>query len=330
MNKTIARTSIAIFLAMLVPCLAAAQEICDNGIDDDGNGLVDLNDTLPCPCNIVLPGPQLLANASFEDHTCCPEEASHATDQILDCAGPWTDHSTTSTADYMNTCGFVGGAMPQPVPDGQGLLGIGMVTTPSFTSYEFFGQCLADPLLAGGSYQFGFQVAAARVHLNLDQGLSTAYPIDFGPIDLTVYGLGTCPTLPYDDASFTCIADRGWTVLGQAHYTPVQAWQQINFTFDAPFDVQAIMFGPPCNIPPDYNMWHESNAYFFFDDFSLTSTELAVTATGHPCAMAHGFLPSADHLRGPLQQRRGAVALEFPTGRSPHQHDAAPAKHLPG
>ena len=49
-------------LTVLAACfgpLLSAQEICDNGIDDDGNGLVDLNDTLGCPCS-------LQANVSFE------------------------------------------------------------------------------------------------------------------------------------------------------------------------------------------------------------------------------------------------------------------------
>ncbi len=30
-----------------------SQEVCDNGIDDDGNGLVDLNDP-GCPCDGIF------------------------------------------------------------------------------------------------------------------------------------------------------------------------------------------------------------------------------------------------------------------------------------
>src|SRR5690625_4062503 len=38
-------TKIYSTLALLVFCtLALSQEICDNGIDDDGDGLIDLND----------------------------------------------------------------------------------------------------------------------------------------------------------------------------------------------------------------------------------------------------------------------------------------------
>ena len=31
-----------------------SQEICDNGIDDDGDGLIDLNDSVECVCNYVF------------------------------------------------------------------------------------------------------------------------------------------------------------------------------------------------------------------------------------------------------------------------------------
>lgn len=41
---------------LLLPSLLLSQEICNNGIDDDNDGLVDLNDTSDCACNGDLPG----------------------------------------------------------------------------------------------------------------------------------------------------------------------------------------------------------------------------------------------------------------------------------
>jgi len=43
-----------------------SQEICDNGIDDDGNGLIDLNDLAGCPCALDPAPPNILPNPSFE------------------------------------------------------------------------------------------------------------------------------------------------------------------------------------------------------------------------------------------------------------------------
>ena len=47
--------------------LLYSQEICDNGIDDDGDGLIDLNDTTDCVCNgsISSSDTSLIPNHSF-------------------------------------------------------------------------------------------------------------------------------------------------------------------------------------------------------------------------------------------------------------------------
>ena len=50
------------------------DEICDNAIDDDLDGLIDLNDP-DCDCQIIEPV-SLIPNPSFEDYTCCPNSVS--------------------------------------------------------------------------------------------------------------------------------------------------------------------------------------------------------------------------------------------------------------
>ena len=49
---------------MLSAFTCFSQEICDNAIDDDGDGLIDLNDE-ECLCNGELV-PSIIPNASFE------------------------------------------------------------------------------------------------------------------------------------------------------------------------------------------------------------------------------------------------------------------------
>jgi len=39
---------------MLMSLAISAQEICDNGIDDDGDMMIDLNDT-ECDCTNIVP-----------------------------------------------------------------------------------------------------------------------------------------------------------------------------------------------------------------------------------------------------------------------------------
>ncbi len=79
-----------------------SQEICNNGIDDDADGLIDLNDP-DCSCSGIGGGStnvtSLIPNPSFEQMNCCPSTFSE-----MSCATTW-EQATTPTSDYFN-CGF--------------------------------------------------------------------------------------------------------------------------------------------------------------------------------------------------------------------------------
>ena len=76
-----------------------SQEICGNGIDDDGDLLIDLNDP-DCACSGFGGGSttvtSLIPNPSFESNTCCPSSVSQ-----LYCADNWVQASN-ATSDYFN------------------------------------------------------------------------------------------------------------------------------------------------------------------------------------------------------------------------------------
>jgi hypothetical protein len=68
----------------------SAQEICNNGLDDDNDGLVDLNDNFDCACNgisAVNPGNNYIPNPSFEEYNCLPTQFS----QVVDTNVVWED-----------------------------------------------------------------------------------------------------------------------------------------------------------------------------------------------------------------------------------------------
>ena len=93
-----------------------AQEICNDAIDNDSDGLIDLNDD-DCICMDLLPE-SLIANPSFEEFSCCPQNGSE-----LNCADSWIQASLATT-DYWHTCGltspfWLGYQTPLPFPDGQ-------------------------------------------------------------------------------------------------------------------------------------------------------------------------------------------------------------------
>jgi gliding motility-associated-like protein len=275
---------VVLLLGLASPLLG--QEICDNGIDDDGNGLIDLNDEAACPCTVVLPQPTLLANGSFEDHTCCPEWVSSGPVNDISCASSWYDYMTTATVDYFN-CDFLPVALPQPVPGGSAAAGFGAFTDWSGATsyYEFLATCLQSPMIAGGTYAFNASMAATRTSMSTVVAFGISWPVDFGPIELTLYGLPTCPTLPLNPGgpATVCPTALGWTELGHVTYVPTNSWQEVSFSFTAPFDVQAIMFGPGCPIPTDYISYNQSWPYFFVDEMSLDPVELTIDRIGHVC-----------------------------------------------
>ena len=70
-SKHIIRWSLKIFVFLLSICMTSVSfgqiEICDNGIDDDFDNLIDLNDD-DCYCVITEPI-SLIPNPSFESLT---------------------------------------------------------------------------------------------------------------------------------------------------------------------------------------------------------------------------------------------------------------------
>lgn len=285
-----------IVLTMLAACfgpLLFAQEICDNGIDDDGNGLVDLNDILACPCDLLPPPVNLISNGSFEDFNCCPNTDPSWPVGDIDCANGWSDYMVSASSDYY-ACGYMPSGVPQPIPDGNAVAGFGQMTDWSGNDsyYEYVVQCLANPLVNGVTYEFSFNMAAVRSSMAPVINLNNTLPVDFGPIDMVVYGIDTCPSSPfvqYDPIwgnplpATRCPTELNWVELGRITYNPVSAWQELSFTFQPPFDAAAILFGPACPIPSDYISYNTTWPYFLIDDMSLVTSDVAVTRTGHPC-----------------------------------------------
>ena len=268
------KTSLFFIFILFFSTSIFAQEICDNGIDDDLDGLIDLNDTLDCNCDLISSGngiPSILPNSSFELNTCCPNGWSQ-----LNCADNW-EQATNATTDYLHTCNFYPFFAPPP-PDGDAIVGSFILQS----WREYVGGCLLQPIIAGVQHTFSLWIACEGT----DGSHSMVCPFLGGPIDITLFGLPTCPTFPIPTS--TCPVPNGWTELGSITYDPLNAWQQISINFVAPFDVDAVMLGSPCNLPASYptNSSGLCFPYFMFDDFTLNQSiffQANIDIDGHFC-----------------------------------------------
>ncbi|MBN4071312.1 PKD domain-containing protein [Crocinitomix catalasitica] len=229
-----------------------AQEICDDGIDNDTDGLVDLNDP-DCDCagfgaSTTIEG--LIPNPSFEDMSCCPSSFS-----MLTCADDWIQASG-ATSDYWNTCGwstypgFTDAAMPLPGDPGDGGWG-GFIVMSGWQ--EYIGACLSGTMTAGTAYV-----------LNCWVGVADGEP----DLDLTLFGTPNCADLPWVG---TACPDGtgGWIELGMTSVTLAieGEWYEVTLSFTPPVDINAVSIGGPCVPPPipggaTYN-------YYYIDELTL-------------------------------------------------------------
>lgn len=322
MHTSIARPRSGLFVALLLlpPALTSAQEICDNALDDDADGLVDLNDTLECVCE---GGPALIEldlsiqNPSFEVFSCCPSSYSQ-----MSCAVGWSQ-ATYSSSDYFNQCDYFPDWIPTPLPSG-GQACIGGYQVEGYQEYA--GTCLTSPLQAGEWFTVQVSVAA---FLADNSSLTSTLPIDFGPVDLVVWGLPTCPSWPVPTS--ICPESNGWVPLGSSLYVPSNDWQEVSITISAAQEIHALIIGAPCDLPEDFGTVGDPDAYypyFLFDEVRLFqgAEQLEIQQLGALCsADAELVVPVLDEVLG-YQWYLDGVALPGQTSESTSPSDEG----LPG
>ncbi|MFK7921502.1 MAG: T9SS type B sorting domain-containing protein [Bacteroidia bacterium] len=259
---------VILFLLLFFPSVPLlAQEICNNGLDDDGDSLVDLNDP-DCDCNGVIPlAPSMISNPSFEDTLCCPT----GYDQ-LSCTQNWQSGTTTSS-DLFHTCGFVNPTQvdaPLPLPAGDAFAGF--INNGSYQ--EFLGSCLPNDLVAGTNYRL-----KAAVGFGIDVG--TAYS-GVSPFTFSLYGAPNCVAFPINTAGNGCptLVSPDWVLLGSVTITGNEEWVEAIIDFTPTQDIGSIIIGPDCGLlsPP---------AYYFVDNLVLGLVTdfggVSMSRSGDPC-----------------------------------------------
>lgn len=276
-------------------------EICDNGIDDDGNGLIDLNDPT-CVCQPPEPLSQI-PNPSFEERSCCPSGNSQ-----LYCADTWLQASEATT-DYYHRCGYFRREqfpVPEPIPDGDAYIGFrnGRFTgnNPNPNWKEYTGACLLSPLIAGNEYTFQFHIGF--VNPTISPSMKVAF-----------YGTTDCENLPFGSGNreYGCpLNGPGWQILGEVWVGGNNQWIQYKITTVPKENITAIAIGPECR---ELNL--DINPYYFLDNLILADTKLfgpTIQATGHPCEETY-TLTASQRPDASYQWYRNGIALVGETER---------------
>ncbi len=250
------------------------SEVCNNAIDDDGDGLIDYQDD-DCICEFIELR-SLIPNPSFEDRSCCPDQHYR-----LDCAGPWIQAYGT-TPDYIHNCGWLGPdeiPPPTPFPDGDGIIGFlnGRVPDNLPVEYnwkEYAGVCLLGTMEAGKSYRIEYSLGFSSI-------------LRSPPLELTLYGTEDCDNFPFGVGTLLpgCPTNfPNWVRLEgklmEADETG-RGWVNDFFEFTPDINVNAIAIGPPCEL-------FEGNIgeYYFLDNLIMEETflfQFQINASGDAC-----------------------------------------------
>lgn len=272
---TVQHTILALLSVFLLPSDAPSpdrfmEEICNNALDDDADGLIDLNDP-DCDCPVLEPV-SLIPNPSFEEHHCCPSG-----NRQLECADTWIQASEATT-DYFHRCGYFDREefpVPLPIPDGDAYIGFrnGRFsengTNPNWKEYT--GACLLSPLKAGTSYTFQFYIGFTNAE-------------NSPPMNVVFYGSTSCDNLPFGSGNdeFGCpLNGPGWVEMGRAPVSGNNSWRQYEITVTPAADFTAMAIGPDC-----IELSRSSHTYYFLDNLILADTksfEAKISSSGHPC-----------------------------------------------
>ena len=269
------------FFVLSLPLFSLAQEVCDNGIDDDGNGLIDLNDPA-CACSTLITPegtPSYIRNHSFEEQLCCPYGFVFDV-PWLSCAAGW-HQATSATSDYFHSCGYAPIGMPLPPPDGEGA--VGFFAMPGYQ--EYVGTCLtypepSNPLLAGVTYTLSLWIAGAGANGQFthtpEQGDASVFK---DKLPLAIFGYANA-CVPFPIGTQTCIGYLpGWQELGRTLVQPSSEWTRVSMTFTPAQEIHSVIIGGACDVPASFiptsivdsqGRTETVMPYFIVDDLMLT------------------------------------------------------------
>lgn len=256
-----------------------AQEICNNGIDDDNDGLIDLNDN-DCFCNKSLDLSKI-PNPSLEDRICCPKGLEE-----MNCVEAW-EQGSFATTDYFNSCGitsYLNGVFDKhstifppfpskPFPDGDGFAGILSVRS---NYKEYLAVCLNEPLYKDSIYFIEF-------HVGFGVKGENTYP-SLPELDLSIFGTSNCNNIPF--AGLDCLTKNNsdWQIINNKTISGEEEWKLVKIKLKPLENIEAIAIGSSC-----VDFAENYASYYFLDRVLLVEEKDSIALStigiksGLPC-----------------------------------------------
>ncbi len=320
-----------------------AQENCGNGIDDDGDGLVDLNDATDCACGFASSIPSLLPNPSLEvfaaDQAGCesiqPGGLPDAPNQA-NCLVGW-QRASIGTTDAWNAFTLPGAPpffpsqLPQPLPSGTGVAGF-WVGVRDAEDTEFFNEdgsttrqyreylaaCLdgGQQLDAGSDYRLTFSLGfmlPQSFENQQGEGVDVGSPT---PIELSIYGIRSCDQIYFGDY-YNCpeqAGAEGYELIRSVQVSGTAgAWTSVDLDFTASADYAAFAIGGSCADDIGRSDAEFFRNYYFIDDVILNRPEAFEQPVAGPVSVS-GQTICADAITLTGQTTTGATYQWYKDG----------------
>jgi gliding motility-associated-like protein len=279
------------FLLIFISYSGFSQEICNNGKDDDGDGLIDLQDP-DCQCHFNVTG-NLLQNGSFESFKNCPTNYSYDNDYDIIDFWKYANYTSGNVAQYYHNflCSYDSSQVmlfippALPLPDGRAFVSIRQYVYQKPNMQEtdlakvYVSQCLENPLIPGQQYTLSF--SAARFKSNDDRD----FKFKLAPFTVAIFGNADCNAVPFgatNAISNGCPSNyAGWKLLGKTKVYSKDKWVQNKINFTVPSNINVIAIGPDCSLlTPDFDN-ADSTTYLDFYVYDLDDLHLLPTKDFH-------------------------------------------------
>jgi len=282
---------IAILFILASNC-SFSQEICNNGKDDDGDGLIDLHDP-DCQCHFKAFG-NLLQNGSFESYNSCPVTYLYSNENSIANFWQYGSYTNFNEANYYHnlSCAYDSGQVmlylppALPLPDGTAFMSITQNVDPRHPATEdkeivkvYIAQCLQNPLVPDSQYTLSFSAGRFKSFDDSDFKFKTL------PFTVAIFGNANCNAVPFGSAnvySNGCPANyNGWQLLGKVEVYSKGKWVQNKINFTVPTNINVIEIGPDCSLIKQNNDLEDSTTFLDYYVYDLDDLHLLPTKDFH-------------------------------------------------
>jgi gliding motility-associated-like protein len=304
----------ALLLALFMGGTFFAQEDCANGLDDDGDGLIDLNDTEDCSCSLSSTVTSLLPNPSLESFAgdqagCASGQPGGLPDAVnqANCLSSW-QRASLGTTDSWNAFTlpaagpYFPNALPQPLPSGSSVAGfwVGIRDSPTSIFYngdgtttqqyrEYLATCLKDNqrMEAGESYRLSFHLGFMEPQVAVDYDTIDIQSPD--SVELSIYGVRKCEQLNFG-RFFTCpeaVDAAGYELITNLTVSGRPgSWTATTLDFTVTHDYEGFAIGGSCAADQDRGPGKLYRNYYFIDDLILNRPDAFSEPVAGPVAVS--------------------------------------------